>query len=289
MLLARRSAPGATLRAVAAAVFCASAIFAGHAQAEPAKQIRIGGTGAALGGMRLLANAFMSVHPGVLVTVLPSLGSSGGIKALLADKIDIAVSAGSPTDQQQGAQLVVWLYARTPLAFATRNDTSSSGLTMEQVRQAYSGSLPRWPDGTRMRIVMRPAVEANTKFLRSLSAGMNQAVEAALNQGHQVSVTDQDNATALEEIPGSLGLITLAQLLTEKRSIKLLTLDGLEATVEALRRGKYPHAKSFYAVTKSQPPPQAETFLGFIRSPEGQAILASSGHLASEAARTKGM
>ena len=39
--------------------------------------------------MRLLAQAFQAVHPQHTVEVLPSLGSGGGIKATLANAIDI--------------------------------------------------------------------------------------------------------------------------------------------------------------------------------------------------------
>lgn len=62
-----------------------------------ADTLRIGETGAALGGMEILGQAFEKQHPGTSVEVLPSLGSSGGIKALLAGAVDL--SAGSRTHQ----------------------------------------------------------------------------------------------------------------------------------------------------------------------------------------------
>ena len=52
-------------------------------------RLRIGGTGAALGVMSRLAAAFAEQEPGVAVEVLPSLGSSGGIRALGEGAIDI--------------------------------------------------------------------------------------------------------------------------------------------------------------------------------------------------------
>jgi len=51
----------------------------GTAQAET---LRISGTGVALGGIILLGDAFEAENPGTTIEVLPSLGSSGGIKAL---------------------------------------------------------------------------------------------------------------------------------------------------------------------------------------------------------------
>jgi ABC-type phosphate transport system substrate-binding protein len=63
--------------------FLGAAMFPGPALAET---VRISGTGGAIGGMRLLAEAFRKAEPGVDVFILPSLGSSGGIRAVLAGK-----------------------------------------------------------------------------------------------------------------------------------------------------------------------------------------------------------
>ena len=41
----------------------------------------------------ILGAAFAEANPGVTVTILPSLGSGGGIKAVLAGAIDIGLSA----------------------------------------------------------------------------------------------------------------------------------------------------------------------------------------------------
>jgi phosphate transport system substrate-binding protein len=237
--------------------------------------------------MRLLGSAFAKTRPGVEVVVLPSLGSSGGIRALLADKIDIAVSTSPVKDP--GGQLVAWDYARTPLVFATHHDTPVGGITRHELAQAYAGSLTAWPDGTRLRVVLRPVVEYDMGVVRALSPEMDNAVEAATGRDLLVATTDQDNAAALEEIRGSLGMISLGQMLTEGRRLKPLALDGIEGTVDALRAGRYPHAKTLALVTKPQPSPLAEAFLRFVRSVEGLRILAASGHLVTEGNARPGM
>ena len=48
-----------------------------------AETVKIGGTGFALGVMKMLAESFEKQYPGVKIQVFPSLGSSGGIKAVL--------------------------------------------------------------------------------------------------------------------------------------------------------------------------------------------------------------
>jgi phosphate transport system substrate-binding protein len=71
------------------------------------QSLKIGGTGTTLGTMRLLGAAFEKANPGVSVTVLSSLGSTGGIKAATAGAIEIGVSARPLSEaERQGANAI---------------------------------------------------------------------------------------------------------------------------------------------------------------------------------------
>lgn len=253
--------------------------------AEAADVVRIGGTGSALGGMQRLADAFTKDHPDIEVIVLPSLGSGGGIKALAADKIELSVSARPLKPEEVSSGLIERQYATTPLVLATRLDTAADGLTLPEMASVYTGESTAWPDGTRLRVVMRPAAEADTSVLRAMSAEMDAAIEKAIgNDTFFVAINDQDNATALEKIGGSLGLIALGQLQSEGRELKPLTIDGSAGSLEALRSGSYPHTKRLYIMTTPEPTPAARTFLAFVASAEGARILSETGHLPTDMA-----
>jgi len=103
---------------LAVAVVLALCPFPGTAGAAEAL-LRIGGTGAAVAVMTRLGAAFAAYQPDLAVEVLPSLGSSGGIRALAGGAIDIAVSARAlkPEEEAQGLQAVALL--RTPFVFVT--------------------------------------------------------------------------------------------------------------------------------------------------------------------------
>lgn len=244
-----------------------------------AETIRIAGTGVALGGMRLLGTSYMKDHPDTEIEVLPSLGSSGGIKALLAGAVDIAVSSRALKDEERTSGAEDRLYARTPLAVVTSLDTNVSGVTTAELEAIYSGETTRWPDGTIIRLVLRPASETDTQLLRELSPGMDRAVDVAFKRPGLVSATnDQDNAEALERLPGAIGLVAIGQIATEERRLKILSLDGIMPTSALSAQADYGFVKDLYVVTRPDATEPAQQFIAFVGSREGQAILADTGH-----------
>lgn len=259
-------------------VACFAALTGTPAMAD--QTLNIGGTGTALGGMKLLAETYMQSHPDIDVVVLPSLGSSGGVKALLADRIDFALTSRDLKDAERAEGVMAVEYARTPVVFSTHLETTADNITLAELPQIYNGENATWPDGSDLRLIMRPPSESDMKLLASLSPQMQVSVEAALGRNDLlVAVNDQDNATALEKVRGSLGLSTLAQITTENRRLKVLTLDGQQGSVESLRDGDYGHAKILYLVTKPIQSGLVSDFITFMSSEEGAAILGASGHL----------
>ena len=257
------------------------ATFTLAAAGAHADSIKIGGTGTGLGTMKLMAGAFNKSRPDAQLIVTPSLGSTGAIRAVLAGAVDIGISARpvTPEENRQGASARA--YARTPFVIATAAKNPGAGLTLPQLVQIYSGKVTRWPDGSRIRLVVRPDADADTAVMRAFSAEMNTAITAALaRKGLRMADTDQDNADALEKLPGSLGTTTLTQIVTENRALRTLALDGVTPTLQSLAAGRYPHFKTLHLVTGRNPSPLAKDFVAFIRSPAGEAVLARSGNLA---------
>jgi phosphate transport system substrate-binding protein len=241
-----------------------------------AEELKIGGTGAALRAMETVGAAFER-SGGSRVVALPSLGSRGGKQAVLAGAIDVAVSADpvSATEESQG--LVGRMLGRTPFVFVVSAQSPVAGLTSQEAADLYRGKTPTWPDGSRVRPILRPASDSDTTFLRKMSPSMDEAVtEAHARPGMRVAPTDQAIADDVENIPGALGTSTLALVLSERRKLRPLALDGVMPTTDAVARSTYPHSKTIYLITR-QPAPAVQRFLDFIRSARGREVLSSLG------------
>ncbi len=252
------------------------------AAGDNAVTIRIGGTGCALGGIKAVAQAFEKRNPGIKIKVLPSLGSGGGIKALFSGAVDIGLSARKLTDAEQSQGAMAIEYARTPFAFVTSEWTEKVSLSLDQVAAVYRGDKQRWPDGTPIRLILRPETDADILFLRMMSPVMDKAVRHALRQeGMLIASSDQDNADLLGSIRGAFGACTIAQIESEKRRLRPLMLDGTMPSLTNLASGTYPYSKTFFVVVWHANP-ASQSFLKYLQSAEGRAILRRTGHLAGQ-------
>ena len=228
--------------------------------------------------MALLAKAFQASRPDTQVTVVPGLGSSGGIKAVAAAALDIGLS-GRPLKPAEHAQnLVERELARTPLVLASTR--SHAGFTLGDIARIFDGTLRIWPDGSPLRPILRPVTDAETALLQAWSPEIQRALSMAhARPGVHTAITDQDSADAIERIPGAIGTSTLALILSEQRPIKALPLQGVTPSVAALARGKYPYYKPLYLVTLPSPSETARAFIAFTRSKQGAKILLDNGYL----------
>ncbi len=239
--------------------------------------IRIGGTGGPLAVMRQLADEFQRTHPNCSIRIFSSMGSNGGIKAVLAGDLDIGVSARPLDGKEHGA--VAHEYARTPLVFAVKKNNRATGFSLPELVALYSGASRLWPDNKQIRLVLRPAAEYDTSLLKSMSPEMDRAVTDALSrQGMIIAVTDQDSADSIERVPGALGTITLGQLLSEKAPLKALSLNKVKPGLNTLADGTYPYFKTYYLVTRPEQRHEVREFVDFLHSAPAAAILTRSGY-----------
>lgn len=242
-------------------------------------EIRVGGTGNALGTMRLLADAYTRKYPGTKVTVLSSLGSSGAFKAVSKGAIDIGLATRPVTENELAAGTVTAEYARSLTVFTVAKANKVSAVTRQQLTDIFTGKLNEWPGGMPIRPILRQAGDDNTRQVRSLSPEISKALDVAEQRaGVARAVTDQEAADKLESVPGAIGISTLALIKSEARALKPLALDGVEPTSANGASGTYPLIKHFYFVTQQTRSAAVKNFIDFVSSQEGRGILTQTGH-----------
>ena len=244
------------------------------------ERLRITGTGSGTGGLQLVLQAFLRANPGVQAEVLPAIGSSGGIRAVIDGKIEVAVSNRAPNDKERAlAPLQSTAYARTPFVVAVHKGLGVTALSHEQLAALYGEGAAAFPNGRRARPVLRLADAADTDIMKSISPAVGSAITAAAGRrGLLDAATDSETADLIERTPGAFGPSTLALIESEKRPLVALAIDGVQPSVANLMNGTWKLMKSLHLVTGPQSGAPAQRFVAFVRTPEGRRLLAAAGH-----------
>lgn len=278
-----KTSPTWSKRCVLAAValIVAGPCFATGAPASRlAGELTIGGTGAALGTMRHLADGFRQLHPDIRIRIVPGLGSSGGIKAVLAGQLSLGVSGRPLTEAEAAKGIAAMKFARTPFVFATGAKTVANDVSLDDLASIYSGKRTAWPDGAQVRPVLRPPTDIDTQLVTEMTPQLADAMQAAHQRdGRNIATTDTDMADQLERIPGTVGTSTLALIVSEDRRLKALSIAGVQPTLANIASGKYPYEKSQFLVIGTSPDPLVQEFVRYVDSPAGAAVLRSSGNM----------
>jgi phosphate transport system substrate-binding protein len=227
--------------------------------------------------MTLLAQAYSQIDPSFQLEVVPNLGSTGGIKALLSGATHIAVASRNPKPEESAAGLRAHEVGRTAFVLATTKE-NVTGLTLPEVADLYAGRQSKWSDGQAVRLVLRPASDHDTALLAAFSPGVKDAVAIAMaREGMVFAMTDQDSADAIERLPGGLGTSSLALLMSERRRARALSIDGVTPTVANVASGRYPYVKPLVLLVKAGAPASLMQFVAFVGSAAGRCILTEAG------------
>ena len=62
-------------------------------------------------------------------------------------------------------------------------------------------------------------------------------------------------------------------------TVKSLSIDGAEPTVENVKSGNYPVVRNLYLITKGEPSELEGLFIEFAVSPEGQTVVDEQGYI----------
>lgn len=264
-----------------AALLFGGSIFSDSASASSKETLIITGTGTSIGTMELMANAFQKKHLDVIVRVLPSIGSTGGIKAVNDDKIDIGLSYRPLKPEERSAKISEEPYARTAFIFGVQDSNPTQGFTLAEIEEIYAGKRKTWPDGTPIRLILRPVSDGFSAYLSGINSGLKSASEKVRSiPGIFVGNTDQEAAMQIEKTPGSFGTTSSSLVASEKRKIKALSIAGIAPTLSNVSTGKYPYTLTLsFVYKKDKYKGTVKDFIEFVYSREGQKLLSDNSHV----------
>ena len=105
--------------------------------------------------------------------------------------------------------------------------------------------------------------------------GIEQKNEAGEKIDHTVETAEVTDSTSvmMQTIAGNKAAIGYISLGSLNGTVKALQIDGVDATAENVKNGTYKIARPFNVATLANVSPEAQDFLNFILSAEGQAVV----------------
>jgi len=277
------------------------AVAVGFAPAASADDLKIGGAGPLLGTMEMLAAAFHREHPGTNVEVVPrkdgkalSMGTKKGIENGIKGVYEAAPFIGfsseylSPAQRAAGGRELE--VARVALVFVvSAKNPPIESITTQQVLDIYARKMREWRPGVPVRLVRRPLNESDNTILMTNIPQLKPLITNLLSPNSDLGkdlippLNDaQDSADYIEERaaphPGAFGTSSMNQIITEKRALKALKLDGIEPTAANVANGSYRLYKPVLLITGTNVTAQMQDFITFVQSKAGVDIFTKTGH-----------
>ena len=215
---------------------------------------------------------------GVASRVVAHLGSIGSLRAVEQGALDLAlISRPLQVDERmRGLQAVE--YGRTPFALTT-GMAGVTGLTRARLAEMIEDPRATWPDGTPVRLVLRPKSDGDHVLLASMGPLVELALARAnARQGMVIAVTDQEAVDAVARLRGGLGGCGLSLLRSSAHKLVPLALDGVAPTVANVENASYRIVNRMHIATLGAPVGLALELINFLQSTEGQTLLAQFGH-----------
>jgi phosphate transport system substrate-binding protein len=231
--------------------------------------------GGALAQVTALTKRFSEVHAGATWRI-ENVGSDAGISLVASGRSDLgAISRDLAPAERATVSLEPLGIVGT--AVAVNPENAVTGLTLAQVRQVFTGELTNWRQlggaDLPIRVFLRdPTASTRQNFDEFVFAGLTPTYAAAAT----TLASNAEMVSAIHSFAGGIAMVTLKQGTVDDPKLRMLSIDGIPATITALDDGSYKIRRPLYLVYPidvTRMKPDVKTFLDFVRSPDGQRIL----------------
>jgi phosphate transport system substrate-binding protein len=204
-------------------------------------------------------------------------GATKGIRAVFNEETDIGGSCRHLIKDPQEKNIRLHPVAWAALVIITNKANPVDNITHEHLKKVFLGQITNWKDlgGDDHPIevfIRKGKISGVGMMARELVFG-NADLDFAGGTREFKSTGPLEKAVVKERYAIALDGISSAK----KRDVKFLTLNGKSPIVENIASGQYILYRPLYLVTKKMMTPEVKEFIAYIKSKQGQEIIASQG------------
>ncbi|MEH1969454.1 phosphate ABC transporter substrate-binding protein [Nostoc sp.] len=219
-----------------------------------------------------IGKRFESEHPDVRVDVQTG-GSSRGIADARTGVANIGMASRSLKEEEKDLQ--AFAIARDGIGIILHKENPVKALSNQQVIDIYTGKINNWQQVSGKNAPITVVNKAEGRSTLELFLGYFKLKNSDIKS----SVVIGDNQQGIKTVAGNPNAIGYVSIGTAEFSInngdpiELLPLNGVAATTENIRNGKFPLSRPLNLVTKTQPAGLERAFIEFAQSPQVHEIV----------------
>ncbi len=242
--------------------------------------IVLAGSGSNLAITRILAKEFNKSHPNIKIQIPSSLGTTGGIYALLDREITLGLAARNLTKEEQKMGFKLIPYAKTAIVIGVNSEVIDNNITSTDLINIYQGIKRTWSDDREIIVLSREPGDSSNLVLESKVPGFKKAyIQSQIDKRWKILYTVQEANQTLAKTPFAIGLSDRGVIATEKLNIKVLKFNGIEPNDENIITGKYQLTKVLsFVLPPDKLSSSTQAFIDFVRSKDGAKILKDYGY-----------
>lgn len=251
-------------------------------QAAAQQKITIDGSTGTAPLVEALGKAF-TAKTNIAVEIGKGLGTKERLAALKDAKIDIAMASHGLNVADVTAQgMAVHRIAMTPVVFGVHETVKIDNLSDAQLCAIFAGSTKNWKEVNAADLAIvpmaRPDTEVDAQVVRD---GVDCLKTLKLPETVKINAGARDMAKALAETPGSLGVTSATVVEQSGGKLKSVALNGIAPNEANVATGKYRLTRDAFLVLGNAAPPHAKSFIDFVRSSDGSAVIKANGAIAA--------
>jgi phosphate transport system substrate-binding protein len=237
---------------------------------KPRENVTMAGSTAFQPFAEKLAETYMAAHPGVNITVQGG-GSSLGIQSTLSGAAQIGM-ADLVTLPRETATLKSVVVARDGIAVVLNPANKVAALTLDQVRDIFSGRIANWKDvggdDHAIAVISREAGSGTRTSFEQIVGNFKLTGDALIQDSNgTIRETVANDANAVGYL--SHGLIN--------EKIKPVTVDGFSCTEKDIMDHNYKLVRPVFLMTKADAGPICQAFMAYLVSDEAQELIHQNG------------
>ena len=223
----------------------------------------------------MLAQEYQKAHPDQTVDVQGG-GSTAGLQAVTEGIADVGTCSRSLKPEETGFTSIV--IARDGLAVVVHPSNPVTGLSKEEIQRIFSGGIQSWREvrgeDREIRLITREEGSGTREAFTKMVMGKSRISRKALTQESNGAVKE-----LVKSDPCAIGYMSFGLVGSE---CQIVDVDQVTPSRESVRNGNYPLVRPFLFVLKGTPRPQVQSFIDYVLSPEGQALLEKEGLAGAE-------